>query len=66
MWPRTAVMLDVDHRGNAASAQVDARANLNSDALVSRLEFHGLSGGRGDDANGTREHEEGRSEMHNE
>lgn len=59
-------MLDVDHRGNAGSAQVDARANFNSDALVSRLEFHGLSGGRGDGTNGAREHQEGRSKTHGE
>lgn len=59
-------MLDIDHRGNAVPAQVDAGANLNSDALVSRLEFHGFSRGRGDGANGTREHQEGRSETHDE
>lgn len=59
-------MLDVDHRGNAAPAHVDAGANLNSDALVSCLEFHGLSGRRGDGANGACEHQEGRSETHDE
>lgn len=68
---RTAIILDVDYNVNAVPSQVDARANLNVDALVSGLEgagieFHGLSAGRGDGANGAREHQDGWSETHDE